>query len=151
MDSRCVGPFAVWQSVRCSVVVSLSVCVYCSIIDAICAENWSDIDSASATDLPILTTLLSSPAFWSTLHPATVSLGANPVNQQLCPFSIASFGQGQPQVRQAAWALVGSLVGVFKGLFSSLRCRICRKTALCICISSFTFFLSGIATTSVCA
>lgn len=116
-------------------------CVYCSIIDAFCPENWPAMDSAPAPDPPILTTLLSSPAFWSTLHPATAPPPPNSANQQLCPFSIASFGQGQPQVRQAAWALVGCLVRVFKGLFLSPRCRVCGNSTLCIFYSSRTFFL----------
>lgn len=80
------------------------------VTNSIDPENLPAVDS----DQLVLTTLLSSPALWSALHPATV-----PSNKQMCPFSIASFGQGQPHVRQAAWVLVGSLVGVFKGLFVS--------------------------------
>ncbi|KAH0834818.1 hypothetical protein J3R83DRAFT_10427 [Lanmaoa asiatica] len=93
-------------------------------------ENWPAIDSASVTSHPLLTTLLSPPAFWSTLHPAIVSPDSNPVNPQPCPFSVASFGQGQPQVRQAAWALVGSLVGVFKGLLPEPLIRILSTAIL---------------------
>lgn len=120
MDTGYVEPFTVWHSVRCAVVVPSPVfCVCCSVIDAIYSENWPEIDSVPTTDLSILITLLSSPAFWSTLHPAIISSRSDPVNQHLCPFSAASFGHGQPQVRQAAWALVGSLVGVFKGLYST--------------------------------
>lgn len=96
----------------------------CSVIDAVYSDTWPGIDFAAATDLPILTTLLSSPAFWSTLHPATA------------PFSAASFGQGQPHVRQAAWVLVGSLVGVFKGLFLCPR-RVFMKS---LRFASYTFF-----------
>ncbi|KAG8216452.1 hypothetical protein J3R82DRAFT_6559 [Butyriboletus roseoflavus] len=93
-------------------------------------ENWPVIDSTHTTDLSILTALLSSPAFWSTLHPATISSRSNPVNQRLCPFSAASSGQGQPQVRQAAWALVGSLVGVFKGKLPEPIIRILSTAVL---------------------
>lgn len=128
---------AVGEMSRCCPLIHLYVC--CSIIDLFCLENWPAIVSASATDLHILTTLLSSPAFWSTLHPASAPPSPNSANQQLCPFTIASFGQGQPQVRQAAWALVGSSVGVFRGLFLSPRCRVCGKSTLCISYSSCTF------------
>ncbi|KAF8551747.1 hypothetical protein OG21DRAFT_1605114 [Imleria badia] len=93
-------------------------------------ENWPEIDSASATDLSILTTLLSSIAFWSTLHPAAVSPRSSPVNQEICPFSVASFGQGQPQVRQAAWGLVGSLIRVFKGNLPESLFRILSTVVL---------------------
>ena len=114
---------------RCLFVVpSFVFHVCCSVIDEAYSENWPEIDSASATDLPILTTLLSSLAFWSTLHPAAVSPHSSPVDQQFCPFSVASFGQGQPQVRQAAWALVGSLIRVFKGLFRLLVCMFAEKS-----------------------
>jgi hypothetical protein len=119
--------------VRCFFVApSFVFYVRCSVIDAAYSENWLEIDSASATDLPILTTLLSSLAFWSTLHPAAVPPCSSPVNQQLSPFSVASFGQGQPQVRQAAWTLVGSLIRVFKGLFRLLICMFAESLPLCI-------------------
>lgn len=86
--------------------------------DVVYSENWPEVDSA---DLTILTALLSSLPFWSTLHPATASPHSGPVSQ-LCPFSAASFGQGQPQVRQTTWALVGSLIRVLKGSFRLLVC-----------------------------
>ncbi|KAG9311744.1 hypothetical protein JVU11DRAFT_7987 [Chiua virens] len=79
-------------------------------------ENWPLIDLGYASDHSIVTTHLSSPVFWSCLHPTVIPTGSTSDNQQpeSCPFSITSFGQGQPQVRQAAWALVGSLVRVSK-------------------------------------
>jgi len=104
------------------VISSFVIYACCSVIDTAYLENWPEVDSASATDLLILTTQLSSLAFWSTLHPAAVSSRSSLVNQQLCPFSVTSFGQGQPQVRRAAWTLVGSLIKVFKGLFCLLVC-----------------------------
>ena len=114
-----------------------------SVIDAAYSENWPEIDFASATDLPILTTLLSSLAFWSTLHPAAASPRSSPVNQQFSPFSDASFGQGQPQVRQAAWVLVGSLIRVFKGLFRFLVCVFAESLPLCISLCTFIRGASG--------
>ncbi|KAG6379677.1 hypothetical protein JVT61DRAFT_10198 [Boletus reticuloceps] len=49
--------------------------VYCWFsIDAAYSDNWPEVDSASATDLAVLTALLSSLPFWSTLHPAAVLL-----------------------------------------------------------------------------
>lgn len=128
---------------RYPLVVSSSVFCMCrSVIDVIYSENWPEIDTAFGTNLPTIMGLLLSPAFWSTLHPATVPLRSSSVNNQLCPFSVASFGQGQPHVRQAAWALVGSLVGVFKGLFLFPRCCVRGKYTLCVFLSSCTFFLA---------
>ncbi|KAF9226338.1 hypothetical protein BS17DRAFT_807138 [Gyrodon lividus] len=79
-------------------------------------ENCLSFDSAAAAASPVVTTItvfLSSPAFWSTLHPGTAlqeaRLGSNETHQT-CPFAAVSFGQNQPQVRQAAWALIGCLV-----------------------------------------
>ncbi|KAH7882407.1 hypothetical protein F5I97DRAFT_1939442 [Phlebopus sp. FC_14] len=54
--------------------------------------------------LQTLTSLLSSTSFWSTLHPSPA-----------CPYSAEVFGFNQPQVRQAAWTLVGSLVKYLHG------------------------------------
>lgn len=108
---------------RCLFVISsFVICACCSVFDTVYPENWPEVDSASATADLILVTHLSSFAFWSTLHPAAVSSHSSPVNQQLCPFSVVSFGQGQPQVRRAAWTLVGSLIRVFKGLFCLSLC-----------------------------
>ena len=99
-------------------VVSAFVFRMCPSANADHSESWPEMSSASVTDLPIWTTPLTSLAFWSTLHPATVLIRPGPVSDQLCPFSVSSFGQGQPQVRRAAWVLVGSLLRVFKGLSS---------------------------------
>ncbi|KAI9568130.1 hypothetical protein HD554DRAFT_2219143 [Boletus coccyginus] len=94
-------------------------------------ENWPEVDSASATtDLLNFVTHLSSFAFWSILHPAAVSSHSSPVNQQLCPFSVVSFGQGQPQVRRAAWTLVGSLIRVFKDKLPAPLVRILSTVVL---------------------
>ncbi|KAF8434511.1 hypothetical protein L210DRAFT_3763021 [Boletus edulis BED1] len=89
-------------------------------------DNWPEVDSASATDLAVLTALLSSLPFWSTLHPAAVLSRSSP----FCPFSVALFGHGQPQVRQAAWALVGTLIKVFKGKLPASLIRILSTVVL---------------------
>ncbi|KAF9239333.1 hypothetical protein BU15DRAFT_74748 [Melanogaster broomeanus] len=93
-------------------------------------ENFVSFDSMTATASPVVptvTTLLSSPAFWSTLHPGSVA--SNDIHQT-CPFAAVSFGQNQPQVRQAAWALVGSLVRGVKGSLPASLVRILSTAVL---------------------